>query len=123
MLRTIPRQRSLIEPEIQNPFVHKLHLGFLDIVKVSVSTSVFTIVLNIRTKHEFGYFRFSCINSKTSHGNDTSFSTILSTNECITFPFCVIGGDYVNNNCTVEIDFDWILPITCMAFGRYRCGI
>jgi len=49
MLRTIPRQRSLIEPEIQNPFVHKLHLGFLDIVKVSVSTSVFTIVLNIRT--------------------------------------------------------------------------
>ncbi|KAH3778267.1 lysophosphatidylcholine acyltransferase 2-like isoform X2 [Dreissena polymorpha] len=36
MNRIIPRQQSLIAPEILNPFVHKLHLGYLDMIKIGV---------------------------------------------------------------------------------------
>ncbi|XP_060555458.1 lysophosphatidylcholine acyltransferase 2-like isoform X2 [Ruditapes philippinarum] len=35
MKREIPRQQSLIVPEIQNPFVHKVHLGYLDMIQVA----------------------------------------------------------------------------------------
>lgn len=31
---TIPRQRSLISPEISNPFVHKIHLNFVQKLQV-----------------------------------------------------------------------------------------
>ncbi|XP_045191515.2 lysophosphatidylcholine acyltransferase 2-like isoform X1 [Mercenaria mercenaria] len=35
MKREIPRQQSLIVPEIQNPFVHKIQLGYLDMLQVA----------------------------------------------------------------------------------------
>lgn len=36
MSRQVPRQQSLIVPEIQNPFVHKLHLSYLDLLQVAI---------------------------------------------------------------------------------------
>ncbi|WAR13504.1 PCAT2-like protein [Mya arenaria] len=36
MIKTVPRQQSLIAPEIQNPFVHNLRLGYLDILQIII---------------------------------------------------------------------------------------
>lgn len=33
---SIPRQQSLIVPEVQNPFYHRIRLGRLDLLKVNM---------------------------------------------------------------------------------------
>lgn len=58
-MKSVPRQQSLIAPEIQNPFVHNLRLGYLDILKVSVRP-VIVYVTEMYFGYDFGYsFRYT----------------------------------------------------------------